>query len=346
MSAHSPQATRERAGKTSRASGNGSAARSGQRTNGAAHKNGSAHKNGAARPAGKTAAEVVKAATQALKDSEAIDHSCPGRERYEAMQLLAFALGRKLDEEVEEGAFVGAKELAKFQRLLARRAEGEPVGYLIGAVAFREITLEVGKGAFIPRVSSEFLAEQAVRRMRSRQAPVHVDLATGVGPVALSVAHELPHARVYGVDISAAPLKLARKNAKRLSLENARFLQGDLFAPLPRAIEGEVDVITIHPPYVAKRELQDLPLEIVGFEPKESLSDLSATGLGMVERVASEARSWLGRGGWVLVEVSPDRARGVAALLRAAGFLDVQSTKGVPETRVIVGRNPGPRKPA
>jgi len=183
------------------------------------------------------------------------------------------------------------------------------------------------------------MAEQAIHRLRWRRGPVHVDLATGVGPVALAVASRVREAQVFGVDLFARPVALARRNAERLRLRNAQFLRGDLFDPLPRRLAGGIDVVTIHPPYVGRREVRTLPHEILSFEPLESLTDRSPLGLGLLSRVAYEGPRWLRPGGWLLVEVSPDRSREVRAVLRQAGFRDIRSTKGpIPVSRVIVGR--------
>jgi release factor glutamine methyltransferase len=216
---------------------------------------------------------------------------------------------------------------------------GEPVAYLTGTTTFGELELEVRRGAFIPRQSSEFMAAQAVRRLRGRPNPLHVDLGTGIGPVALVVGATIPRAKVFGVDVSAKPLVLARRNAARLRLRNVTFLKGDLFEPLPDRLAGRIDVITMHPPYVPRRELRTLPEEIARFEPKESLTDDSPKGDRILKRVGAEASAWLRPGGWILVEVSPDRAREVATILRRAGLRDVRSTKGpIPVSRVVVGR--------
>jgi release factor glutamine methyltransferase len=144
---------------------------------------------------------------------------------------------------------------------------------------------------------------------------------------------------VHGTDLAAEAVALARANARRLGIP-AHFHQGDLFVPLPRRLAGTVDVITLHPPYVGKRELRDLPLEVLRFEPVDSLTDHSPKGLGLIGRVALEAHVWLKPGGWVLIEVSPDRARAVATVLRRSGYSEVRSTKGgLKVTRVIAGRS-------
>jgi release factor glutamine methyltransferase len=170
---------------------------------------------------------------------------------------------------------------------------------------------------------------------------VLVDLATGGGPIALAVADEVSKAEVWGTDVAADAVKLARKNAKTLSLE-ARFAVGDLFEGLPERLRASVDVITLHPPYVPVAEIEDLPDEIRDWEPPHTLTDRSTDGLGLIGRTVVEAPAWLRSNGWLLMEVSPDRAKEVKRVLAAGGFRDVRSTKGgeLKVTRVIVGRRP------
>ncbi len=192
---------------------------------------------------------------------------------------------------------------------------------------------------FVPRDSSEFLAEQAVRRLRGRKKPVHVDLATGGGTIALAVADEVPKAQVWGTDVAGDAVKLARKNADNLDLR-ATFVKGDLFGALPKKLRGQVDAITLHPPYVPVDEIDDLPDEIRDWEPPHTLTDSSVDGMGLIHRAVEESPSWLRKGGWLLVEVSPDRAKDVKKVFARGGFRDVESTKGgeLKVTRVIVGR--------
>jgi release factor glutamine methyltransferase len=283
------------------------------------------------------ARSVVNRAVSTLKASEAIDHWQKGRERIEAEDLLTHVLGDEPDPRDE----ISGADRRRFFALVERRATGEPIPYIKGFTEFRGLDLLARPGVFVPRDSSEFLAEQAVRRLRRRRRPIHVDLATGGGPVALAVANEVGKARVYGADLSVDAIKLARKNAKHLEL-NVRFVRGDLFDALPRAIRGTVDVITLHPPYVAAHEIDDLPDEIREWEPVDTLTDHSDDGLGLVSRTVEESPSWLRKDGWLLVEVDPDRARDVRRVLVAAKYRDVRSTKGgeLKVTRVVVGRPP------
>jgi len=282
------------------------------------------------------ASEVLTEAVVTLKASTAIDHWQRDREQIEADELLRFAMGvdriRARDE-------VPAGVRRRFGRMVERRASGEPVQLIMGHAVFRGLEIEARPGVFVPRDSTEFLAEQAIRRLHGRRRPVAIDLATGGGAVALSIANEVAGARVFGSDISAAAVRVARHNAEALRLR-AIFVRGDLFGALPRRIAGEVDVITLHPPYVARGELRELPEEILRFEPVHTLTDQSFDGLGLVGRAVAEAPGWLRPGGWLLVEVSPDRARPVASVMRRGGFGEVRSTmdRGFKVTRVLVGR--------
>jgi len=285
------------------------------------------------------ASKVLSDAVARLKASTAIDHWQRDREEIEADELLSFALGV---DRIDPKADVPAGVRRRFDRMIARRATGEPVQLITGHAVFRGLEIVARPGVFVPRDSTEYLAEQAIRRLRGRRRPVAVDLATGGGTVALAIANEVRGVRVFGTDISLTAVRVARENAQALHLR-ATFIKGDLFGGLPAELEGRVDVITLHPPYVARDELRELPEEIRRFEPVHTLSDRSPDGLGLVGRAASEGPRWLRPRGWLLIEVSPDRSRSAAAVLRRNGFGDVRSTmdRGFKVTRVLVARWPG-----
>ena len=283
------------------------------------------------------AEDLLDRAVDELKASPALDHWQRDRELIEAEDLLMHALGA---DDIDPNDEVPPNVRRRFERMVARRVTGEPTQFIKGYAEFRGLRLIAKPGVFVPRDSTEFLAEQAVRRLRRRpRGAVAVDLATGGGTVALAIANETAGVRVYGTDVAADAVRTARANAKRLGLR-ATFLRGDLFGALPPSLRGNVDVITLHPPYVAKGEIEHLPDEIRNFEPVHTLTDQSVDGLGLVERAASESPAWLRGGGWLLVEVAPDRARAVVSLLRRGGLRDVRSTMGgeLKVTRVVVGR--------
>jgi len=286
------------------------------------------------------AGELLDRAVERLTASSAIDHWQRDRELIEAEDLLAHALDIELGtDELDRELPVPTPARRKFERMVDRRVKGEPVQLIKGFAVFRGMEIGARPGVFVPRDSSEFLAEQAIRRLRRRRRPVLVDVATGGGTIALAAANEVPGVRAFGSDISANAVRVARRNAAALRLR-ATFGVGDLFGGVPSELKGRVDVVTLHPPYVPKGELRDLPDEIRRWEPAHTLSDRSVDGLGLIGRTASEAGEWLKPGGWLLIEVSPDRSRAVASVMRKGGFTDVRSTvdEGFKVTRVMVGR--------
>lgn len=282
----------------------------------------------------KTARSVVEAGRKMLL-RHADDFSRRGDERLQARELLEYAAGAELDDEDEIDALVQKR----FESLLARRSTGEPVAYIRGFEEFRDLRLTVKPGVFIPRQSTEFLAEQAIRRLRRRKDPIAADLATGVGAVALAMAGEVPRARVYATDISAVAQRLARGNARSLGLTNVRFLAGSMFDPLPRTLEGSFDVIASHPPYIATGEVTELPKELVEFEPMAALVGSSEDGLGLIRLLVRDALTWLKPGGWLCVEIAPDLTRKVRSMMRRAGYGNVAITRGISDdSRVLVGQ--------
>src|SRR5438093_7233370 len=134
------------------------------------------------------ARELLRDAIDRMKAAPAIDHWQRDRERIEAEDLLGFVFGEEPDPDDE----VSAADARRFRAMIDRRVAGEPTPYIKGVTEFRGLDLTIRRGVFIPRDSSEFLAAQAIRRLRGRNRPVHVDLACGGGPVALAVANEVP----------------------------------------------------------------------------------------------------------------------------------------------------------
>ena len=283
---------------------------------------------------------LSQAATR-IEASRNIEHWQAGLARWDAEVLLAHVLGVDVDDDGDIALnTVSAAQRRRFEALVARRLTGEPVNHITGHFRFCGLDLVVRPGVFSPRASSEHMVEEAVTRLRRhRRRRVAVDVATGAGAVALAIAAQVRGSEVWGADISAAAARLGRANAHRLELANARFVTGDMLATLPRALRGEVQVITIHPPYVARKEVRTLPVEIRRFEPRHTLTDGSDDGLGLVRRLAADAPEWLRPGGNVLVEIAPYLARRTATILRRGGLGNVRSLRdGLGVTRVVVGQ--------
>ncbi len=288
-----------------------------------------------------TVTEHIDKAVRKIDKSKAIDHWDRNLGRYDAEELMTEVLGRKLTPAILDRVLDAASK-KRYQGMVARRVNGEPIPRIKGHYAFRGLDLLIRDGVFVPRASSELLANEAIKALRRRRGQrVAVDVATGAGPVALAVASEVRDADVWGVDISVEAALLGKDNARHLGLRNVHFRAGDLLDALPRRLRGEIDVFTIHPPYVLRGDLKELPREIRAFEPLQSLTDGSDDGLGLVRRLAAESHVWLRPGGVLLVEVGTYLSRRTQATLRAAKLVDVGWTKddlGV--TRVVSGRTP------
>jgi len=285
-----------------------------------------------------TVCDLLDRAEPSIRRSKNVDLWRTSDARVNAEELLAKVIGKEITSELLDDSVTPA-QVRRYETLVARRAAGEPVAAIVGYTDFMKMRLLVRKDVFIPRNSSEFLATKAIARLRSRKHPVAVDVATGIGPVALAVARAVPKGKVFGLDVWTPSLKVARSNAERLRIRNVQFLKSDMLSAMPSKMQGKIDVFTIHPPYVARSAVRGLPREIKNYEPKVSLSDNSGDGLGLVRKIATDAPDWLRQGGWLLVEVSPDLSRQVAAILRAGRFKNVKSERdSLGATRVISGR--------
>jgi len=210
-----------------------------------------------------------------------------------------------------------------FESLIARRAAREPLGYVLGTVNFRGLVIEVGPGVFVPRPETEVTASRAIARARERgPRPCVVDVCAGSGAIALSIAAEVPNARVFATEASAAARGWALRNLARTALR-VTLLPGDLFDPLHPALGGAVDVIVSNPPYIPLADLDGLPDEVRRYEPRDALVG-GADGLDVVMRIISDAPRWLTHGGWLVMELGEDQAERVAKLLGAVGYDSVE----------------------
>ena len=220
---------------------------------------------------------------------------------------------------LEEGPISFSYE-HEFFRLLEKRAERYPLQYLLKTVPFRNAMLWVGEGCLIPRPETESLVEIALREIRST-ASVHVlDIGTGSGNIAVSIAQERPSWQVTAADISERALGFARANAAENGARNrVHFVCTDLWQGVAR---GSFDVMVSNPPYLTWEDLRNLQAEI-RFEPIEAL-DGGSDGLLFYRRIIGGAHSVLKPGGMIFFEVGLGQAQRVAELLCLHKFQDVR----------------------
>ena len=259
--------------------------------------------------------------------------------RSDARQLLQHAVGcNHADLIAHPERELSAEQLAQYEALVARRAAGEPLAYLLGSAFFCGLEFAVSPAVLIPRADTEVLVDEACRRARAWRAPRIVDLGTGSGIVAIMLALRLPKALVTAVDLSSAALAVARANAQRHGA-NVRFLEGDWYQPLGAE---RFDLIAANPPYVADGD-PHLAQDGLPFEPQTALTDGVAGGDGMacIDAIVAGARDHLLPGGWLLIEHGYDQAVKVRESIAAAGFCDVASWRDESSiARVSGGRNP------
>lgn len=208
------------------------------------------------------------------------------------------------------------RAVAHFDGMVARRASGEPLQYVVGAWGFRTLDLYVDARVLIPRPETESVVQAAVDAVGARLPLTVVDLGTGSGAIALSLAVELG-AEVWATDASADALAVARANIAGCGVTTVRLCEGDWYDALPRDLRGRVDLIVSNPPYVATHD--ELPDVVRDWEPAGALV-AGPTGLEDIERIVRDAPTWLARPGVLVVELAPHQADAVTQLARDAGF--------------------------
>lgn len=197
----------------------------------------------------------------------------------------------------------------KLDRILKKRGEGEPLGYLLGDVDFMGLVLSIDESVLIPRPETEFLVEEALKVLAHRSDRLILDMCTGSGNIALALAAFLPGVRVSAVDVSGRALEVALANARRLGLsEKIEFLESDLFACFESGLQA-FDAIISNPPYIAEEEYEDLPSDVKR-EPRLALLSTS-DGFYFYHKIEEGARRHLKPGGVVFLEIGESQGAGV-----------------------------------
>jgi release factor glutamine methyltransferase len=243
--------------------------------------------------------------------------------RLDAELLLAHAISStRIKLVLESKRPLDPNELAGFRDLVRRRRAREPVAYILGRREFYGRSFRVDRRVLIPRPDTETLVDVALRRTRGVSLSMRaLDLCTGSGCVAITLARERPTSQVVGTDISEAAIAVARENALRLGAYNTAFASGDLFSAIGAG--HRFDIVVANPPYVPSSEVATLAPEIRDHEPRGAL-DGGSEGLTTVRRIVAGASAHLARAGMLVVEVGAGEAAAVAALFEQAGFASIE----------------------
>lgn len=232
--------------------------------------------------------------------------------------------------------------VASFDKMVARREQGEPLQYVVGRWGFRHLDLMVDKRVLIPRPETEEVAGLAIDEIKARSIERELlvaDLGTGSGAIGLSIASECPSTRVLATDVSAEALQVARANltgigraASRVSLH-----EGSWFDALPASVRGSLDVLISNPPYVTDAE--ELPAVVADWEPSRALR-ASGNGLDDLTVIVDGADEWVTPGGAVILEMAPNQTATITQRFSARGWsarvhIDLQG-----RDRAVVARRP------
>jgi release factor glutamine methyltransferase len=229
--------------------------------------------------------------------------------RVDAELLLAYGLGlERIELYTQHDRPLTDAERARVRELVRRRGLREPLAYVLGDWGFRRLVLRTDRRALVPRPETEIVVERCLALLAGREAPRVLDVGTGTGAIALSIAQEHPGARVTATDVSPDAVALAGENAAALGLD-VELVETDLVTGLT----GPYDLVVSNPPYIPPGELDALEPEVRDWEPRVALLDE-----GHTERLAEAARDLLD--GWLVLEVHEQRAEGVAGSLAAAGY--------------------------
>jgi release factor glutamine methyltransferase len=261
--------------------------------------------------------------------------ACERIERGDATVLLAHALSRSTAWLYAHGdAAVQPAELSRYESLIARRAQGEPVAYLTGRRGFWCFDLMVTPDTLIPRPETERLVELALERIATTAGVRIADLGTGSGAIALALAYERRDAEVIATDISPAALQVAATNARALRLNNVMLREGSWWAPL----QGETfDLVASNPPYIADHD-PHLHRGDLRYEPAKALSS-GRDGLDAISILVHGAPMHLREGGWLLLEHGWTQGEAVRVLMSLAGFASVHTARDIEgRDRVTLGQ--------
>jgi release factor glutamine methyltransferase len=235
--------------------------------------------------------------------------------------LLAFVLNLsrgELQVKAITGDLLSEDQENIFLGLVAKRAERFPLQHLTGVAYFRQLELKVGPGVFVPRFETEGVTQLAVDALRAVpvESPIAVDLATGSGAIALSLATEVPNAKVFAVELSEAALEYTRANFEKYATE-ATLRQGDLADAFPE-LDGLVDVLVSNPPYI--------PDEMIPIYPEVHLHDPALAlyggvdGLDLVRKVEASAKRLLRLGGTLIIEHADMQGDAIRELILGLGW--------------------------
>ena len=261
--------------------------------------------------------------------------------RLKAELLVAHVLGlSRLEVLAQPELVLSAEQQARVDVLAGRVASGEPLQYVLGEAWFWGRRFKADRRALIPRPETEELVQRVLEdpAIWSAARPVVVDVGTGTGCIAITLAVERPAARIIGIDSSAEALALARENGAALGLgQRVEWRTGDLLDGLP---ERSLDAVVSNPPYIASGVIETLAEEVRAHEPRLAL-DGGPDGLALIRRLVAQAALALRPGGRLWMETGDEQGEAVRGILSGAGFASLETIKDLSgHHRMVAGSRP------
>jgi release factor glutamine methyltransferase len=266
-----------------------------------------------------------------------------GNPRSSAEVLLSSILNlSRVDLYLNKDRILNQKEKEKLDGFLKERASGKPLQYITGSIEFLDLEFKIDPGAMIPRPETEILTLSVIehfKEIKDESRPLKIiDLGTGSGVIAVTLAVNLNNSFIYATDVSGDALKLAFENAKENQVEGKiEFVSGDLFKPLEnRNLENSIDCIVSNPPYVRDDDSESLSEEITDFEPEVSLFS-GDDGLNFHKRIIKECHNYLRKDGLLALEVGWEDGDRLADLIRSEGdYHNIKTIKDLSGIKRIV----------
>ena len=263
--------------------------------------------------------------------------------RSSAEVLLSSILNlSRVDLYLNKDLILSQKDKKKLDGFLEERASGKPLQYITGSIEFLDLEFKIDPRAMIPRPETEILTLSVIEHFREIKEESHslkiIDLGTGSGVIAVSLAVNLKNSFVYATDISGDALKLASENAKENKVEGKiEFISGDLFAQLEnRNLENSIDCIVSNPPYVRDDDSGSLSVEITDFEPEVALFS-GDDGLNFHKRILKESERYLRKEGLLALEVGWEDGDKLADLIQSESlFHNIETIKDLAGIKRIV----------
>jgi release factor glutamine methyltransferase len=235
---------------------------------------------------------------------------------------------------------VTISQAAELDKMVASRCSGRPLQYITGVQAFRKLALKVGRGVLVPRPETEMLVERCLELLEGVEAPKVVDIGTGSGAIALSLATERPDCHVWATEISEDALTWAERNLEQTGLTNVELLFGDLFEPLPEPEKGRLNLIVSNPPYLSQDEFSRAPVEVRDQEPEMALLS-GDKGMATCIHIIREAHQWLAPGGRLVLETAGTEQWKDLKIFLARRYDEVQITNDLAgRPRFVEGLKP------